>query len=114
MLQTKEQLTAQQAFTCVDKRKKTSDKFSDYESFAESFPTLIHTCGLVQALAFAQSKKRTDYIEDLTEVFNKIDSAKDLLKESREAKLEEYMRITRRATMAATWIKRYCQAFAKK
>ena len=109
MPQTKEQITAQSAYECVDKRKR-NDGFDDYKSFAESFPTLIHTCGLVQALAFARSKKHTDYIEDLGIVFNKIDCAKDLLAESRNAPLADYMRMTRRATMAATWIKRYCQA----
>ena len=40
----------------------------EFASFAKMFPALIHTCGLAQAVAFAKAKKRTDYIDDLTQV----------------------------------------------
>ncbi|MBQ6417398.1 MAG: type III-B CRISPR module-associated protein Cmr5 [Synergistaceae bacterium] len=106
---TNEQLMAKAAYDAVEKRKEEAD-FKDYKSFALSFPALIHSCGLVQAVAFAKAKKKDGFIDDIQSVFNKIDDAGDLQKRSREADITEYMRITRHAISAASWIKRYCQA----
>lgn len=106
---TKEQLMAQEAYERVTNRSH-EENFDDYKSFALSFPSLIHSCGLVQAMAFAEAKKKDKYIDDLQEVFNTADNAGDLQTESREAHVMEYMRITRHAISAASWIKRYCQA----
>ena len=105
---TKEQSMAQQAFLRVSERQSESD-FNDYKSFALTFPSLIHSCGLVQAISFACSKKKNKYLEDLQAVFNEIDTG-DLAQRSREALIMEYMRISRHALSAASWIKRYCQA----
>ena len=110
---TKEQLMAQEAFSKVQGRQ-GKENFADYKSFALAFPSLIHSCGLVQAVAFAKSKKKDDFIKDLQAVFDKIDNAGDLQKRSREAQILEYMRITRHAISAASWIKRYCQAVPDK
>ena len=105
---TKEQSMAQKAFLRVSERQSESD-FNDYKSFALTFPSLIHSCGLVQAISFACSKKKNKYVEDLQSVFNEIDTG-DLAQRSREALIMEYMRISRHALSAASWIKRYCQA----
>ena len=105
---TNEQSMARQAYIQVSERRK--DNFNEYKSFALSFPSLIHSCGLVQAIAFAEAKKKNDFLEDLQAVFNETDNAGDLSKRSREADIMEYMRISRRAISAASWIKRYCQA----
>ena len=108
---TKEQLMAQKAFECVTSRSKDKDYFDkEYKNFALSFPSLIHSCGLVQAIAFAMAKDKGGYIDDLQKVFDTVDSAGDLQTRSREAHVMEYMRITRHAISAASWIKRYCQA----
>ena len=111
---TKEQLMAQRAFSVVSKRNmeyaNDAKKFDEYKSFAFSFPTLIHSCGLVQAIAFAGAKSKDDYVEDLQVVFDEIDDAGNLSERSRKANIVEYMRISRHATSAASWIKRYCQA----
>ena len=115
---TKEQSMAGKAFERVNERQRTlGEDFKEYKSFALSFPSLIHSCGLVQALAYAKkdtkgkdSKIKSGYISDLQEVFNEIDNAGDLPTRSREADVMEYMRITRHAISAASWIKRYCQA----
>lgn len=104
--QTKEQKMAQKAFEIVDSSRKQD---ADYKSFALSFPSLIHSCGLAQALAFAQAKAKQDYLDDLQKVFAQIDSG-ELINMSKESELVEYTRITRHALMAATWLKRYCQA----
>ena len=106
---TNEQKMAQRAFARISERS-GSDKFKDYKSFALSFPSMIHTCGLVQAVAFAQAKKRTDYLEDINAVFAEADDAGNLEVESRRAKLNAYMRMTLHALSAASWLKRYCQA----
>ncbi len=115
---TKEQLMAQKAYERVAIRSDEENfDFKEYKTFALSFPSLIHTCGLVQAIAFAKkdtkgkdSRIKNGYIDDLQAVFDEIDSAGDLAKKSREAHVMEYMRITRHAISAASWIKRYCQA----
>ncbi len=106
---TKEQKMAQEAYERVSIRSH-EENFDDYKSFALSFPSLIHSCGLVQAVAFAQAKKKDSYIHDLQEVFDTTDNAGDLRTKSREAHVMEYMRMTRHAISAASWIKRYCQA----
>lgn len=108
---TKEQLMAREAFERVSNRSSDENfNFKEYKSFALSFPSLIHSCGLVQAVAFAMAKEKKDYIDDLQKVFDKIDPVRDLKARSRDAHVMEYMRMTRHAISAASWIKRYCQA----
>lgn len=103
-IRTKEQQMAQAAFERVQGR---SSGFEEYSSFALAFPSLVHSCGLAQALAFAQAKGRADYLSDLENVLGE---GEGLCKRSREAELMEYMRLSRRALAASSWIKRYCQA----
>lgn len=100
---------AQEAYERIMTRSK-GENFDEYKSFALSFPSLIHTCGLVQAMAFADAKDKRGYIDDLQAVFDRTDSAGNLRTRSREAHVMEYMRITRHAITAAGWLKRYCQA----
>lgn len=108
---TKDQKMAQAAYGCVSKRKGDKDfNFDDYSNFAYAFPALIHSCGLVQAVAFAKAKGKADYIADLQAVFDRVDDAGDLYERSRAADLSEYARISRHALAAASWLKRYCQA----
>ena len=106
---TKEQSMAREAYLKIETRRQ-EENFKDYKSFALSFPSLIHSCGLVQAVAFAKAKKKDGFIDNLQAVFDKIDNAGDLQNRSREAPIMEYMRITRHAISAASWLKRYCQA----
>ncbi|MGI6075748.1 MAG: type III-B CRISPR module-associated protein Cmr5 [Pyramidobacter sp.] len=113
MLKTKNQKMAEKAFERVSDRKEASKdkkdgKWEEYKTFALSFPALIHSCGLVQAAAFACAKSHGDYLADLQAVFDTIDKG-DLLERSRKAGLAEYTRITRHATDAATWLKVTCQ-----
>ncbi len=107
---TKEQLMAREAYERVSNRSNDENFDKEYKNFALSFPSLIHSCGLVQAVSFAIAKEKENYIHDLQKVFDKIDDAGDLQTRSREAQIIEYMRITRHAISAASWIKRYCQA----
>ena len=109
---TKEQAMAQEAFSRVSIRQKENN-FEDYKTFALSFPTLIHSCGLVQAVAFAAARDKKIFLEDLEAVFKVIDAKGDLQRRSREAGIMDYMRISRHALTAASWIKRYCQAMER-
>ena len=109
-IRTKEQQMAQAAFERVQGR---SSGFEEYSSFALAFPALVHSCGLAQALAFAQAKGRADYLSDLENVLGEDvgeNGGGDLCTRSRQAELMEYMRLSRRALAASSWIKRYCQA----
>ena len=108
---TKDQKMAQVAYESVASRQ--GEGFGDYCNFAYAFPSLIHSCGLVQAVAFAKAKKKDDYIKDLQDVFDQADKAGDLYERSRTAGLSEYARISRHALAAASWLKRYCQAMDK-
>ena len=108
---TKEQRMAQKAFARVNAHT-TEERFNfkEYRSFAMSFPTMIHSSGLVQAVAFAQAKNQAAYLSDINAVFAEIDHAGALEDISRSAGLTDYMRITLHALSAASWLKRYCQA----
>lgn len=108
-------------------------KFKKYKSFAFSFPALIHTCGLMQAVVFAQikAKQSDNYLKDFKDTIKEIEpdivaapeinngNAQDnqddiecarLIDNIRTADVHEYMRLSARALIAASWLKRWCQA----
>jgi CRISPR-associated protein Cmr5 len=105
-MRTYDQKMAEEAFKRVSLKK--GDK--EYRSFALAFPSLIHSCGLVQAVAFAESRN-DGYVKDLAKVLNAAEAKVDLPSESRSADVIKYMRLSRRALSAASWLKRYVQAF---
>jgi CRISPR-associated protein Cmr5 len=123
-LHTRSQKHSQAAYPRVAARQKTG--FDEYSTVARKFPALIHTCGLAQAVAFAQAKRKKDkldggaegqYLADLAEVLRagghpEIKTADDLAKISREAAVSAYLRLSRNAIEAAVWLKRYAEAFA--
>jgi CRISPR-associated protein Cmr5 len=110
-MKTYDQKMAEKAFERASR--KAEDK--EYRSFALAFPSLIHSCGLVQAVAFAEVKdKNKGYIEDLSAVLGAVETNVDLSAESRNADVLKYMRLSRRALAAASWLKRYVQAFDDK
>ncbi len=117
MTVTREQLFAQRAFEVVSKRVKIGKDLKEYKSFVRSFPALIQSCGLAQALAFAMSKggskdegnqrAHSDEVEDLIATLGVQTGSLDFHKKVRECDLKEYMRISREAMDAAGWVKRY-------
>lgn len=117
---TRSQKLAQEAYPRVQARfptpvKELSKDQKEYRSFAKKFPALIHTCGLAQAVAFADAKKHDDYLKDLAAVlFGSSEPAllQRLHQESRESQLANYMRLSRNALSAASWLKRYVEAVA--
>ena len=103
---TKQQKRAQRAYRCFLPEKAVGD---DYRQFAKRFPALVHSCGLAQAVAFAQAKDKNSYLDDLANVME-IDNNSVLGNISRTVDLVEYQQITREAIECATWIKRYAEA----
>ncbi|MFN9220959.1 MAG: type III-B CRISPR module-associated protein Cmr5 [Planctomyces sp.] len=113
----RKQVLASQAFQCVEQRF-GENGFDEYLSFARSFPTLIHTCGLAQAAAFALSRKgiQPKVLHDLATVISAAepslnpDNFTSVARETRD--VSEYIRISRLALESAGWIKRYAEALA--
>ena len=109
---TRSQTFAQAAYSRIAERGKPNKEFT---SFAKKFPALIHTCGLAQAVAFALAKKEHDYLADLAAVIQasghpNIITAEALDKEARTEGLSSYLRLSRDAIHAASWLKRYVEA----
>ena len=90
----------------------------EYARFAREFPTLVHSCGLAQALAFARAKSEhhKKYADDLAQVLTaagheQVGSAEQLAKRIREDLwVTQYIRLSRDALAAAVWLKRYVEA----
>ncbi len=114
MVQANSQKMAQAAYASV--RQRASPGVPEkYVSFARSFPSLVHACGLAQAVAFARAKDHGQYLDDLAAVLNKIGHAEaasvdSLEKATREYPVPAYVRLSRNALQAAGWLKRYVEA----
>jgi CRISPR-associated protein Cmr5 len=111
-VKTRSQQLAERAFDRVQRREELKGKYrEEYVGFAKRFPSLTHTCGLAQAVAFAQAKAPEDYLDDLREVMNSDQaSATGFASLTRSAELTEYMQLSRAALEAAGWLKRYAEA----
>jgi CRISPR-associated protein Cmr5 len=114
---TRSQRLAQAAFPRIQSRMQglREKAFEEYRSFVKKFPALIHTCGLAQAVAFALAKQENDYIEDLAAVLREsghpeVTSAQTLHERARTQPLSGYLRLSRDAINAASWLKRYVEA----
>jgi CRISPR-associated protein Cmr5 len=119
---TRSQKLAQAAFPRVQERKSGLGErafgeraFKEYTSFAKKFPALIHSCGLAQAVAFALAKNEAEYVEDLAAVLSasghtEITDSPALDQNARTQPLSGYLRLSRDAINAASWLKRYVEA----
>jgi len=107
---------AQRAYNCVKQVK--SESKDKYLTFAKRFPTLIHTCGLAQAVAFAASKK--EYLSNLSDLGKVLGGEFENLAEDKfsanvnSLELDKYIRVSREAILAAGWLKRYAEALLDK
>lgn len=104
---------AQRAYARVTERVK-GENTDKYKSFALGFPALVHSCGLAQAIAYAQAKALPGYREDLAYVVMKEMNIETLAQKARTAELPEYRRLTMDVISASSWIKRYVEAFFEK
>ncbi len=114
---TRSQKFAQAAYTQISLHTQNGSKKPDKEfvSTVKKFPALIHTCGLAQAVAFALAKNDDEYIGYLATVLNtaghsEISDAKSLSDRSINEGLGGYLRLSRDAINAASWLKRYVEA----
>jgi len=110
--QTRQQMRAQAAYSCISSAKKTMSKkeTDDYAQLAKKFPALVHNCGLAQAIAFIQAKEEATgkaYIAHLNRI---MDEKSDIENTSRNADQVKYQWLTREIIMSATWLKRYSEA----
>ena len=116
-----QQRMAQKAFEKANSRSAKNDKFDDYCGFARGFPSLLHTCGLVQAVTFAAAAKdsqkyKKELLEDLKEILIAGGMAfspgegNDLPEQARRADQQAYLVLGRRCLQAAIWLKRYAEA----
>jgi CRISPR-associated protein Cmr5 len=110
--QTRSQKQAQEAYARVAAR---ANLDGEYVAFAKKFPALVHSCGLAQAIAFALAKKKAPYVNDLAAVLRagghrELDSAQALDQKARSNNLSDYLRLSRDAIDAASWLKRYVEA----
>ncbi len=116
---TRTQKIAQSAFEAVDARlhRLSGESRGKYTSFAREFPSLVHTCGLAQAVAFAIAKDdfHKMYAEDLAAVlhgltYDEIADAVQLARKTRDLEVAPYLRLSRDALAAAVWLKRHVEA----
>lgn len=125
-MQTLSQTYAMDAYQRVqqvcEKHPDTTEKGKKYQkkygTMAHKLPILIHTAGLVQALAFVMAKSSgtpawRQYLEDVAFTANEKSNAKQLLEKSQQAGLNEYILLTRQVSQAALWYKRFAESILK-
>jgi len=123
---TRQQERAQTAYKCISPRAKDSsskeivsqEDNDKYSQLAKKFPSLVHNCGLAQALAFVQAKEKDQnvgkaYLSHLSRVMG-LKEEDDLGTLSRNEDLIKYQRLTHEAIESATWLKRYSEALLEK
>lgn len=84
-----------------------------YGSMAHKLPILIRSAGLVQALAFAQSRDQPEinlFLEHLSITIDFTCKAQDFAAKVAELELAEYMYRTQQALDALLWYKRFAQS----
>lgn len=89
-----------------------SDERKKYGAMAHKLPILARTAGLVQALAFVQSRGQAPHKELLEHVAQTVvgADAKEFLRRTRDAQLSEYVYLTERTMLALKWYKRFAQS----
>lgn len=120
-MQTLSQKYAAKAYERVIDITKQDEKYQKkYGTMAHKLPILVHTAGLVQALAFVAAKGSGEksgawrqYLEDIAKTVDAQLDAEALLVESQKAGLNEYIWLTRRVSRAALWYKRFAESILK-
>jgi CRISPR-associated protein Cmr5 len=113
---TREQVRAATAHDLIS-RVKAENGAKDFGRQCLRLPSLIHQCGLCQALAFLEAKRFGNVVDGLARVVSapehdsnkKLDGV-TLSKQAREAGMVEYQWLSREALRSAQWLKRYAEA----
>lgn len=116
-IHTRSQRLAQAAYSQIAIHTNNGERKPNKEfvSTVKRFPALIHTCGLAQAVAFALAKKDVEFINYLAAVLRaaghtELSDHQVLDQHARTATLSVYLRLSRDAIHAASWLKRYVEA----
>jgi len=121
---TREQNRAARVYKYVKKYEKNEKVRKDYGSMALRFPALLRSAGLVQALAFVDSRgndAHKQFIHDFASVIYELEGKpkrgkeafEQYFQEARDAQLAQYLRMTREALAVADWFKRFAQSVLK-
>ena len=114
-MQTRDQRYAVAVYEQVTKIKRKyaeGEQYKKYGAISHKLPILIHTAGLIQALAFVESRGQDIQkllLADLNATLGLNDSP-TLLERVRSAELGEYMRLTQQIMAALLWYKRFAQS----
>lgn len=106
-MQTRDQKYASDAYIRVSQIAKEGRKTS-YGSMAHKLPVLIRSAGLAQGLAFVESREK-QLLTDLAFTVG-YGSVEELLSQSRQADLHEYIHLTKQVLDALLWYKRFAQS----
>ncbi len=114
-VRTRSQEWAERACLKVRQRNETlnDNQKKEYASFAKRFPALVHSSGLAQAIAFAQSRgtgQSDKVLEDVASVLLNPGTPDQLGEKARKATVVEYMRLTHEVIQVASWVKRFAEA----
>lgn len=93
-------------------RSREKTERDDYGSMALKLPVLVRQAGLMQALAFVDTRGKSGHkalLEDLAQVVVSR-SAPEFVCQCREADLASYMWLTRQTLGAMEWFKRFAQS----
>jgi len=107
-MQTRNQRWAHLAYTNVSSVKGKECE-AEYKRFSKKFPALISSCGLAQAMAFAEVKAPKDYCMHLALVMER-ESFPNVALHARTDEVSEYQLLSRQTIAASSWIKRYAEA----
>lgn len=92
-----------------------------YGTMAHKMPVLVHTAGLVQAIAFVQAKGTKNlawrqFLNDLAQTLEPTRPDYDgiaLLREAQQTQIGDYILLTRRVSNALLWYKRFAESILK-
>ncbi len=113
---TRAQRQAEAALAVIQSRRSAPEKErKEYKARADSFPVLVLQSGLAQAVGFmlakaAKSVAYERYLNDLATMLGFADGAA-LQQRAISAELRDYRQLTREALAAASWLKRFGQAY---
>ncbi|VAW32274.1 hypothetical protein MNBD_CHLOROFLEXI01-4968 [hydrothermal vent metagenome] len=94
-----------------------------YGTMAHKMPILVHTAGLMQAIAFVHAKGTKNdndawkqFLNDLAQTleFSRPEYNRDaLLRDAQRAEIGDYILLTRRVSNALLWYKRFAESILK-
>src|SRR5437868_3989028 len=117
-MKTRNQELAVKVFRRIEalQQEKSEDAQKKYGAMAHKLPVLIRAAGLTQALGFVEAKAQGPsgemngrLLADLASTLD-IASRRELLRQSREANLTAYLRLTQQSLAALLWYKRFAQS----